>query len=127
IISFHSSGNLYYSKYNNKEWINHLIMEYPTEEQKVLYPTIKYINNQVHIFYYLINTEERNKAHLLHLKFYNKNYDSNHITTVYSHSYVNTFKIFIDGDEIILLYGSLINKFDQIFISKFNLINNKWT
>ena len=125
IISFHSNGNLYYSQYNNKQWQNHLIAQYPVSEQVILYPTIKYVNNQIHIFYYLLYTSKKNKAYLLHLSFDNKNYKTNHITTVYSHSYLNPFKIFSKDDEILILYGSVVNGVDQIFITKLNISTGK--
>jgi len=126
IVSFHSNGNLYYSHFNNDQWENHLIVQYPISDQKILYPTIKYINSQIHIFYYLVNIKDKKKSYLLHLNFNNKNYTTNHITTVFSHSYINPFKIFIKDNEIILLYGSVVNEFDQIFVSKLNLLSGKW-
>lgn len=126
IVSFHSNGNLYYNFFNGDYWENNLIVEYPIEEQTILYPTTKFINNQIHIFYYLLNVKEKNKAYLLHLSFNNKNYKTNHIATVFSHSYVNPFRIFAKDNEIILLYGSVLNNFDQIYISKLNLLNFKW-
>jgi len=126
IVSFHSNGDLYYNHFNNNQWQNHLIVQYPIEEQKILYPTIKYVNDQIHIFYYLINTKVKNKAYLLHLNFNNRDYKTNHVTTVYSHSYINPFKVFIKNNELLLLYGSVVNQFDQIYVSKLSTLDEKW-
>jgi len=126
MLSFHSNGELYYSHFDNNQWQNHLIAQYPIEQQKVLYPTIKYINHEIHIFYYLVNTHDKNKSYLLHMNFHNNDYKTNHITTAYSHSYINPFKVFVTNDEIILLYTSTVNSVDQIFITKLNMLNKKW-
>ncbi len=128
IISYHNGGKLYYSYYNfnDEKWVNNLIVKYPVEEQKIFYPVIKYVNNKIHIFYYLKQNKEKDKSYLLHINFNNEDYDTSHVTTVYSHSYINPFKIFINNEEIILLYTSVLDKFDQIFITKFNTSDKKW-
>ena len=57
-ISYSKNGCLYYHQYLNKAWVNHLVLQYPAE-QRVVYPIIKHINNQIHIFYYLIHNPPR--------------------------------------------------------------------
>ena len=120
IISYSKNGCLYYHQYLDEAWINHLILHYPTG-QRIIYPIIKHINSQIHIFYYLLHDESRDKAHLLHLKFYDKEYSTNHIITVNNHEYINPFKVFVNNDEIILLYTSIVEGHEQILVSKFNM------
>ena len=125
LVSFHSNGELYYSKFDNNAWTNDLILQYQIEEQKILYPTIKYVNGQIHIFYYLIHTKDNKKAFLLHLSFSNKNYKTNHIATAYYKTYINPFKVFLKDNEFFILYGSIVNDFDQIFVSQLNIEKEK--
>ncbi len=126
IISHSEDNCLYYHQFANGEWVNHLIFQYPTG-QTIIYPIIKHINGQIHIFYYLLHDEHKNNAYLFHLKFYNGKHDINHIVTVNNHTYVNPFKIFMDNDELILLYASVIKGYEQIFISKLNMSTEQWT
>lgn len=125
-ISYSEDGCLYYHQYLNNAWANHLILQYPAE-QRVIYPIIKHINNQIHIFYYLIHNEPENKTYLLHLKFHNEKYSTDHIVTVDTHTYINPFKIFISDNEMILLYASVIKGNEQIFISRLNMSTEQWT
>lgn len=127
IISYSGNGCLYYHEYINETWANHLIVQYPAAEQKVFYPIIKNINKEIHIFYYLLGTKEKNKIYLLHLKFNNGKYSSNHITTTYSHEYINPFKIFVDDNEILLLYTSVTKGHEQVFVSRSDIFTGQWT
>lgn len=126
LLSFHQNGNLYYSKFEHELWQSHLIAQYPVTRQKLLYPTIKLVEHQIHIFYYLIDTEHKRKAYLLHMHFNNNKYHSNHITTISSNSYFNNFKVFHTKGSILILYSSVVHDFEQIFISKFDLNSGKW-
>ena len=126
LLSFHENGALYYSKFEDGLWQSHLIAEYPVTRQKVLYPTLKLIDHQIHIFYYLIDTEHKRKAYLLHMHFHNNKYHNTHVTTISSNSYFNSFKVFHTKDSIFILYSSLVHEFEQIFISKLNLHSGKW-
>lgn len=126
VISYSEDGCLYYHRHLSKTWVNHCILEYPAN-QRIIYPIIKHMNNQIHIFYYLIHNESKNKAYLLHLKFHDKKYSTNHIVTVDTHTYINPFKIFENNNKMILLYASVIEGNEQIFISKLNMSTEQWT
>lgn len=128
IVSYSKDGHLYYHQFLDKAWVNHSIFHYP-EEQQIIYPIIKHINSQIHIFYYLLHNETKNRACLLHLKFYNKKYSVNHIITADNHEYINPFKIFIgdNNNGMILLYTSINKGHEQIFISKFDMLTELWS
>jgi hypothetical protein len=128
IVSYNKDGYLYYHQYLDGAWVNYSIFCYP-EEQKVMYPIIKYVKNQIHIFYYLLHNEPKNRAYLLHLRFHNNKYSANHIVTADNHKYINPFKIFINdnNDGITLIYTSINKGYEQIFISKFDISAGQWS
>ncbi|NMA03395.1 MAG: hypothetical protein GX925_01690, partial [Clostridiales bacterium] len=128
IVSYSKDGSLYYHQYLGGAWVNYLIFCYP-EEQRVMYPIIKHVENQIHIFYYLLHNEPKNRAYLLHLRFHNKKYSTNHITTTDNHEYINPFKIFINdnNNKMALIYSSINKGYEQIFISKFDMPTGQWS
>lgn len=128
IVSYNKDGCLYYHQYLGHEWVNHSIFCYP-EEQRVMYPIIKQMNNQIHIFYYLLHNEPQNRAYLLHLKFHNEKYNANHIAIADNYEYINPFKIFINDDKngMTLIYSSINKEHEQIFISEFDMPAEQWS
>lgn len=126
MVSYNENGRLYYHLYSNNQWTNHLIGQFEVENQRLIYPIVRYVNNQIHIFYYLIQAQEKNQAYLLHIKFKDGNYSKNNLTKIGFNKYINPFKILIKDNKIMVVYASLVDKFEQVFVKQFNMEEKKW-
>lgn len=127
MVSYSENGKVYYHRYYDGLWTSNLITEYPIGKQKIIYPIIKSSHNGIHIFYYLLQSKEKNKAHLLHISFKGEEYNANHIASISFNKYINPFKVFLNKNELLVLYTSMVDNFDQIFFSKSDINEGQWS
>lgn len=127
ILSVSNNGNINYHTSHKDGWIHKTLKEYHDKTINIYYPTIKVINNIIHIFYYATSKNKNNKCDLIHMT---SNCNDNNIWKerilfrINYQKYINPFHIFFNNGELFILATTLIEKFTQIFIVTYDYQHN---
>lgn len=103
--------------------------EYITYNYKkfgLLFPYIKYINNNPHIFYYVFNNNSASTCALFHHYKHNDHWIENKIDFI-NHIVLDNFVVLWNESVPTVFYFNLVNGCEEIFSSRFNLGTFTWS
>ena len=113
-------------KNNSNTFIPKESITYNFKKFGLAFPYIKYINDSVHIFYYVFNNESTNTCALFHHYKENNYWIENKIDFI-NHLVLNNFVVLWNGLAPTIFYLKLINGCEEVFASKFNLGTFCWS
>ncbi|WP_026475798.1 hypothetical protein [Alkaliphilus transvaalensis] len=127
IVSYHYDGDLYYNYKAKEHWKNIQLTKLKRSE-KIFYPKIKTIGKKIHIFYDLQQGNEKERCALFHYTFdeKEKTWISNNVCTMRFNKFVNPYKVMSYQNQIIILYTSIVNQKEELFIVHYDSANNQW-
>lgn len=102
------------------------ILNYNINKSDILYPYVEFIDNDIHIFYYMFNNKSNTSCSLYH--HYNTNgvWRECKIDYIYN-TVLNNFEIVWINNSPIIFYFSMVNGYEEIFFSRFNKYKLKWS
>ncbi len=127
IVSYHYDGDLYYHHKSKDRWKN-IQLTRLNRTERTFYPRIKTVDNTIHVFYDLQQTNERDRCTLYHYTYHEKEmkWIKNNVCTIRFNKFVNPYKILTYKNQIYLLYISIINNYEEVFIIQYDSIKDQW-
>ena len=115
---------IFYTYINDKIMFKKSLFTIDSLDENIKFPYIKQINNELHIFYFLINTNSPN-GKLIH-----KQYSDNSVITTEVNSFefniLTNFIVITDNKNINVFYFKIIQNAEELFMSTFSLDTNSW-
>lgn len=119
------NSNLSYLYINNKIILKNRFFNYNLSGFTLKFPYIKKINNSIHIMYYLINDTEA-YCKLIHYCRLNDKWIKTEIDTT-KYSILSNFVVTFEDSVPVIFYYKLVNNYEELFISTFDLNTNTWS
>ncbi|ABR48530.1 hypothetical protein Amet_2376 [Alkaliphilus metalliredigens QYMF] len=126
IISYTSTGDLYYHTLKGGRWNHRLLMNYPKGTYQIFYPVIKSINDAIHIFYYLVHGKNKGNVFLLHLVNNQDEWNRNEVLHCTYNQVINPYKILNNQSKIYALTTSLQNNYEEVSLTSYDLADKTW-
>lgn len=112
---------------NSSTFTKNEILKYDSKIFGICFPYINVINNDdIHILYYVYNNNSANTCALFHHFKHNNVWTENKIDFI-NHIVLDNFLVIWSQDSPIVFYFNLVNGFEEIFFSKFNLNTLTWS
>ena len=99
---------------------------YNHKKFSLLFPYVKYVDYNPHIFYYVFNNNSTNTCALFHHYKYNNQWIENKIDFI-THIVLDNFLVLWNETVPTIFYFNLINGCEEIFASRFNLGTFVWS
>lgn len=113
------------NKYDNS-FTQKDILTYNHKKFDILFPYLKRINGNLHIFYYVHNKSSSNTCALFHHYNHNGIWIENKIDFL-NHIVLEEYNIIWIQDSPIIFYLNLVNGYEEIFLSRFNSNTLTWS
>lgn len=120
-----NSLNLVELKNDSKEIVQSEIFSYNYKKFDLMFPYIKRVKNNTHILYYVYNNNATNTCALFHHYNYNGTWVENKIDFI-NHLVLNNFTVLWSNNCPIVFYFNLVNGFEEVFLSKFDINTLTW-
>ncbi|SDK55021.1 hypothetical protein [Natronincola ferrireducens] len=127
VVSFSSEGILYYHLFQKNKWHHQKIVDYSKGSGVVYYPSIKQLQDKLHIFYYFVEKNNENLCNMVHLTKYQEKWTKEDVLDSSYKKLINPFKILTHGESIYVLYASIHQNFNQVYVVSYNNISNQWS
>ena len=102
------------------------ILGYDSSKFGISFPYLNIINDDIHIFYYVYNHNSNNTCALFHHFKHKDVWTENKIDFI-NHIVLDNYIVIWSQDTPIIFYFNLVNGFEEIFLSKFNLSTLTWS
>jgi len=128
IVSYHYDGDFYYLYSKNNEWKSIQLTSLKNSE-RIFYPRACMLDSNVHVFYDLQQSNQRDRCTLFHYTYDEKamTWVKNNICTLRFKRFVTPYKVLAYKKRIYLLYISIINNSDEIFLIEYDPGNDQWS
>ena len=113
-------------KDNSSVFVQTEHITYNYKKFSVLFPYVKYINNNPHIFYYVFNNNSASTCALFHHFNHNDHWIENKIDFI-NHIVLDNFVVLWNESVPTIFYFNLVNGCEEIFASRFNLGTFTWS
>lgn len=121
MLSYCKKGNVHYHRFLKNDWIHKKVISYSSDTHGIYYPYIKVIDNHINIFYYLYSDNQRNACNLIHHTLDKDHvWQSKSLFKVNYGKFINPFYILLKKNSIAIVFSSLIDEFNQIFLASFD-------
>ena len=104
----------------------HTIIKYDHENFIVKFPYTKHISNIKHTIYYSINKSIPLLANLIHIYEDDNIYVKNTIDFI-DYNILSNFVVAYSNNRPIIFYFKLVDKFEELFVSTFDLNSHSWS
>lgn len=102
------------------------ILTYNYKKFNISFPYINVLDNNIHIIYYVYNNNSTNTCALFHNYNYNGVWIENKIDFI-NHMVLDKFVVTLSQDCPIVFYFNLIDGYEEIFFSRFNISTFSWS
>lgn len=102
------------------------ILTYNYKKFNIMFPYINVINGNIHILYYVFNNNSTNACALFHHYHHNGVWVENKIDFV-NHIALDNFIVIFSQDSPVIFYFNLVNGYEEVFFSRFNLSTFSWS
>ena len=102
------------------------ILSYNHKKFDIIFPYLKVIDNSYHILYYLYSNSSRNTCALFHHYYKNGVWTENKIDFI-DHIIMDNFNVLWVNDSPIVFYLNVVDGFEEVFFSRFNLSTLTWS
>ena len=102
------------------------LLSYNNKKFNIIFPFFKNIDNSYHILYYLYNNSSRNTCVLFHHYCTNGVWIENKIDFI-NHIVLDNFTVLWSNNSPIVFYFNLVNGFEEVFFSRFNINSSTWS
>ena len=113
-------------KNNSKIFTQKESISYNFKKFGLVFPYVKYINDNVHIFYYVFNNSSTNTCALFHHYKHKDSWTENKIDFI-NHLVLDSFTVIFNESVPTIFYLKLINGCEEIFASRFNSSTFCWS
>ncbi len=110
---------------NNEIYTNDVLL-YDANKFDIMYPYIKMINGSIHILYYVFNKNNSNTCALVHHFYRDGVWKENKIDFI-QHNILDKFTVAFKNNSLVVFYLNLVNGFEEVFFSKFDMDKLKWS
>ncbi len=110
----------------SSDFIQRDIVTYNYENFNILFPYIKKFNDDLHIFYYVYNNASTNECALFHHYRHDGVWLENKIDFI-NHVVLDNFTVLWIQHSPVIFYFNLVNRYEEIFSSRFNLNTLTWS
>lgn len=124
LVSIQKS-NLMYLYINDKIILKNMLLNYDSSIFTIKFPYIKKIDDVIHILYYLVNNSGAHCT-LIHYCNINGKWIKNEIDTS-SYTILSNFNVIFKGSIPIIFYFKIVNNYEELFVSIFDLSTNSWS
>lgn len=107
--------------FTQKEYIT-----YNYKKFNLSFPYVKYVDGNIHIFYYVFNNNSTNTCALFHHYKHNDYWLENKIDFI-NHIVLDDFTVVWNGSVPTIFYLNLVNGCEEVFTSRFNLGTFTWS
>jgi hypothetical protein len=111
---------------NDKVIIKNTLLTYDADLFTIQFPYIKCINSSTHIIYYLINHNDSTKCTLTHYYKAKDSWNKNKID-ILGYNILTNFVMLFENSTPIIFYLKIVNGYEELFSSTFNLTNKTWS
>lgn len=125
-IYCNDSLKMVFAPRNSSSFLEKDILNYDNTKFEVSFPYFNIIDNNIHIFYYVYNLKSNNTCALFHHFKHNDIWTENKIDFI-NHIILDKYSIIWNQDIPIIFYFNLINGYEELFFSKFNMNTLTWT
>lgn len=119
-------NSLNYYFINNNSIISYPILTYSNKKIAFKFPVIKRINNNIHLFFYLISDNNKYNCYLYHFYYKENIWIKNKISHINCGILTNYVALY-DNDLLTVFYFNKISCCEELYISIFDFNNNIWS
>lgn len=102
------------------------LLKYDSNKNEIKFPFIKKLNKINHVLFYSIETKENNKTcNLIHYYQDKKRWVKTLVNTI-DFAILSNFVVDVSENNLNLFYLKIVDGFEEVFLSTFDLENNIW-
>lgn len=102
------------------------VFTYNSNKFTLLFPYIKKLDDEIHILYYVYSNDSGNICALIHHHKLNGVWTENKIDFI-NNTVLNNFTVIWIQNSPTVFYLNLVNGYEEVFMSKFNLSTSTWS
>ncbi|MPM42605.1 hypothetical protein SDC9_89271 [bioreactor metagenome] len=123
---YKDNGIKYFEISNDNTLSFNEIFTFNDEKFDLLFPYIKKVDNNLHLFYYVFNNEAPGTCALFHHHNKNNIWTENKIDFL-THSILNNYCISWVNNSPIVFYLNIVDGYEEVFLSRFNCNSLTWS
>ncbi|AKL95205.1 hypothetical protein CACET_c17570 [Clostridium aceticum] len=127
LVSLSIKGILRYHSFKNNQWLHEDLVDYSDHSSEIYYPSIKILQDQVHIFYCLHHKKHTNICSLIHFVKIEESWNRKSLVDITFHKIINPFQLMVHDKKVHILFGSFDGNYTQIYLTSYNRSLKQWT